>query len=159
MIRYLLRCVHAHEFEGWFRSSSGFDRQSASGLVSCPECGSTEVGRALMAPSILAGTRREPERGAPAAAASAAPPAKVSTSGASGPVPDAVRALLSRMRETVERHCDYVGPAFADEARRMHRGDRDARAIYGEATDAERESLADEGVEVTRIPWLPRADS
>ncbi len=159
MIRYQLRCARGHEFEGWFRSSAGFDGQNTSGLVSCPECGSTEVGRALMAPSILAGGGREPARGTPAEAETLAHKSVAAAPSPSVPVPDAVRALLSRMRDTVERHCDYVGPAFADEARRMHRGDREVRAIYGEATDAEREALADEGVEVTRIPWLPRADS
>ena len=159
MIRYQLRCARAHEFEGWFRSSAGFDAQSASGLVSCPECGSVEVGRALMAPSIVAGARRAPERGAPAETPAAASTVNVARSEAAGPLPDALRAMLSRMRETVERHCDYVGPAFADEARRMHRGESETRAIYGEATEVERDALADDGVEVTRIPWLKRADS
>ena len=32
-------------------------------------------------------------------------------------------AVLQRMRAEVEKHCDYVGPQFADEARKMHRGE------------------------------------
>jgi hypothetical protein len=67
----------------------------------------------------------------------------------------------------VERNCEYVGPNFAEAARRLHRqqqegtqaeGDAAPRGIYGEATDAEAEALQEEGIEVARIPWVPRAD-
>jgi hypothetical protein len=40
----------------------------------------------------------------------------------------------------------------------MHRGESDRRGIYGEASPEQTESLAEEGIEVARIPWLPRAD-
>ncbi len=172
MIRYQLRCGNAHEFEGWFRSSDAFDQQSASGLVSCPECASIDVDRALMAPSVVAGSRfRAMTAGSDTAETAAAgstgevvPTGNRRQAGpgmpsAGGGLPDALRAVLSRMRETVERECDYVGSGFADEARRMHRGEIERRAIYGEATDREREALADDGVEVARIPWLRKADS
>ena len=73
-------------------------------------------------------------------------------------MPDQLRALLQRMRAEVERNCDYVGPDFAAEARRIHNGESEARGIYGEATDAEAEALDADGVQVARIPWVPRAD-
>ena len=84
-----------------------------------------------------------------------------------GPVPAQVVALLQRLRGEVERNCEYVGPKFAEAARRLHKqqqegtpseGNTAPRGIYGEATDAEAEALRDEGVEVARIPWVPRAD-
>ena len=62
------------------------------------------------------------------------------------------------MRGEVEKNCDYVGGGFAEEARRIHNGEVKTRGIYGEATEAEREALSDEGIEVGRIPWIPRAD-
>ncbi len=62
------------------------------------------------------------------------------------------------MRAEVEKRCDYVGDTFATEARRIHNGESDARGIYGEATPEEAERLADDGIEVARIPWVPRAD-
>jgi hypothetical protein len=58
----------------------------------------------------------------------------------------------------VEKTCDYVGPDFADEARKIHQGEAEPRSIYGEATQEEAESLAEEGIDVGRIPWVPRAD-
>jgi hypothetical protein len=73
-------------------------------------------------------------------------------------MPDHVRAMLQRLRAEVEKTCDYVGREFAEEARRIHRGESSRRGIYGEATPAEAEALADEGIDVARIPWVPRAD-
>ena len=77
---------------------------------------------------------------------------------ASGAIPDRVRAMLQRVRAEVEKSCDYVGPQFAEEARKIHRGESERRGIYGEATPDQAESLADEGIEVARIPWVPRAE-
>ena len=69
-----------------------------------------------------------------------------------------MRALLQRLRAEVERNCDYVGGEFAQEARRIHSGESEKRGIYGETSPEEAEALADEGIEIGRIPWLPRAD-
>lgn len=59
MIRYALRCEAEHAFEGWFRSSDDFDSQASRGLVACPECGSTHVERALMAPAVATGRAKD----------------------------------------------------------------------------------------------------
>jgi hypothetical protein len=67
-------------------------------------------------------------------------------------------AALQRMRAEVEKNCDYVGPDFADQARAMHRGEVAPRGIYGETSDEQAESLAEEGINVAKIPWVPRAD-
>ncbi len=152
MIHYQLRCSADHSFDGWFRDSAGFELQVARGLVACPECGDARVSRALMAPSI--GKRRATvtEDGAPQQPAPP-PPEKAAT-----PMPDHVRAVLQRIRAEVERNSDYVGPGFAEAARRIHRGEGPQRSIYGESTPEQAEALADEGIEVTRIPWVPRAD-
>ena len=140
MIHYQLRCGVDHAFDGWFKDSASFDRQAGSGLVVCPSCGDTAVHRALMAPSL---GRRTP-----------APEAPVKTVA----VPDQMRAMLQKLRAEIEQRCDYVGPGFAEEARRIHRGEVDARGIYGESTPEQAEALADEGIEVARIPWVPRSD-
>ena len=97
-------------------------------------------------------TQAAPAGRRPAEAPAPAPPALA------GHIPDHVRAMLQRVRAEVEKNCDYVGPGFADEARRIHRGDTDRRAIYGEASPSDAEELADEGIEIARIPWVPRAD-
>lgn len=156
MIHYQLRCGQAHEFDGWFKDSAAFEKQAKLGLVECPTCGGADVERALMAPAV---STREPAAREPVPAAAAKqgevlPPEKA----ASGRMPAEMLAMLQRMRAEVEKHCDYVGPAFADEARKIHRGESDHRAIYGETTSEQAESLAEEGIEVARIPWVPRAD-
>jgi hypothetical protein len=177
MIHYQLRCAGGHDFDGWFRDSAAFDAQAKAGFVECPTCGGTEVGKRLMAPAI-------PKKGARRRAEAAPPPPETTTEApaptplapagpaagsgmVSGPVPAQLVALLQRMRGEVERNCEYVGPKFADAARRLHRQQQEGqqpegatapRGIYGEATDAEAEALRDEGIDVARIPWAPRAD-
>ena len=120
MIRFSLRCASGHEFEAWFRSGDGYEAQQQVGEIACPECGDTHVEKALMAPSI--GRSRE-----------AGPPI----------TPAQMRTMLVEMRKQVEHHCDYVGPQFAEEARRIHYGESDPRGIYGEATETESRELAD----------------
>jgi hypothetical protein len=164
MIHYSLQCQHGHEFDGWFADSVGFDTQAARGLIACPACGDTAVSRALMTPAVSRFRRLAPPDAKPNAdgamvpAASATPPAGDAVAIAGDRMPDHVRAVLQRLRAEVERNCDYVGPQFASEALRIHRGEADARGIYGEATPEQAEALADEGVDVSRIPWVPRAD-
>ena len=74
-------------------------------------------------------------------------------------LPDKLRVMLQRLRTEVEKNCDYVGAEFAAEARRIHEGESKRTGIYGEATPDQAEALAEDGIVVARIPWLPRADS
>jgi hypothetical protein len=170
MIHYQLCCDAEHEFDGWFKDSDNFDRQAARKLISCPVCASTKIRRALMAPGIRkkggvspVGVARggvSPVIEADTHLPAPAPPAPhVSNQRAGGIMPDQVRAALLKLRAEVEKNCDYVGPNFAEEARRIHNGESQPRGIYGESTEAEAEALADEGIGVAQIPWLPRADS
>jgi len=159
MIHYDLRCSAGHEFDGWFKDSEAFAKQAKAGFVQCPVCGGTEVSKQLMAPAIpKKGRTRAKDVPPPTVPAPAAPAAQATTQAAGGPVPAQVVALLQRMRAEVERHCDYVGKEFAEEARKIHRGESDSRGIYGEASEADAEALREEGIEVARIPWVPRAD-
>jgi hypothetical protein len=156
MIHYQLRCSAGHEFDGWYKDSAAFDRLVAGGMVDCPVCGDSKVGRALMAPRIAKGRPDAPPPGP--AASPAAMPAGGERQVAAGPMPAQVIALLQKLRAEVEKNCDYVGPDFADEARRMHRGESAHRGIYGEASPDEAEALRDEGIEIGQLPWVPRAD-
>jgi hypothetical protein len=53
MIVFDLCCRSGGEnFEAWFASSAAFDDQAARGLLACPHCGSNDVGKAPMAPSV-----------------------------------------------------------------------------------------------------------
>jgi hypothetical protein len=159
MIHYQLRCTDAHEFDGWFKDSGNFERQAKRGLIACPVCANTKVDRALMAPRLHKKSRgvdrvidHDTQADAPAPPSAPAP-------AAGGVLPDQMRAMLHKLRIEVEKNCDYVGNEFATEARKIHNGEASPRGIYGETTDEEAEALADDGIEVARIPWLPRADS
>jgi hypothetical protein len=168
MIVFTLRCKDGHEFETWFRDGATYERQARRGLVTCPECGSTEVDKAVMAPRLGRSHKSEPAPGeiqresereaaaetetAPAVPQEAAVPDRP-------PTPAEFRRALQVLRGFVETNCENVGKGFADEARRIHKGEAKARGIYGDATPAEAEKLADEGIEVAAIPWVPTNDA
>lgn len=157
MIHYQLRCDRGHNFDGWFKDSASFEGQAERGLIACPNCNSLAVTRALMAPALGRAARRGDQPGGPTQPASQSElPQGAVTAPA---LPDQLRALLQRMRAEVEKTCDDVGTNFAEEARRIHYGEADARGIYGETTPAEAEALTEEGIEFGVLPWLPRSDS
>ncbi|MDX5367137.1 MAG: DUF1178 family protein [Alphaproteobacteria bacterium] len=137
MIRYALICDRDHEFDGWFASSDGFDAQVAAGEVLCPHCGSPDVTKALMAPNIAKGR---------ASAADTPPQAALA---------EKMSMMMLALKKHVEENCDYVGDAFAEEARRIHYGEAEHRDIYGEATLDEARELIEEGVEVAPLPVVP----
>ena len=136
MIRYALQCEHGHGFEAWFSSSADYDVQAAGGLVECVLCGSRAVSKQIMAPAV-AGTRK------------------------ADPAPDLARMQTMVMqaarevRSHVEQNFDYVGDAFAREARDIHEGRSEKREIYGEATPAEVRKLKDDGVPCAPLPPAP----
>ena len=157
MIHYQLQCDQDHEFDGWFNDSAGFERQAKRGLIECPTCGATKVRRALMAPAVSTREAPEPRLPVPVPQQQVLPPAAPSPQPGM-PMPARMIAMLQRMRAEVEKNCDYVGPAFAEEARKINRGEAEERGIYGETTPDEAEALAEDGIEIHSIPWVPPAD-
>jgi len=149
MISFNLKCQRDHIFEGWFQDSAAFEAQVAEKSLTCPVCGSSKIEKSLMAPA-LSGARKESDH-APQATSRKA---MMETEQAAE-----ARRALAKLRDTVEQNFDYVGPEFAEEARKIHYGEEDPRNIYGETSDEEAKALEDEGVEVQRIPWLPRENS
>ena len=156
MIHYELRCSQDHGFDGWYKDSAAFERLAKRGLLECPHCGDAKVERALMRPAVA---KRDTVPIAVQEPAAPETPVLQPTAVAGGPMPAQLRAMLQRMRAEVEKNCDYVGPQFAEEARKMHRGESDKRGIYGETSPEQAEALADEGIEISRIPWVPPADA
>lgn len=62
------------------------------------------------------------------------------------------------IRKTVEENCDYVGPEFAEEARKIHYGETEERGIYGEVSQDDAQALDDEGIPVLPLPAVRRAN-
>lgn len=161
MIRYDLKCADGHAFEAWFASSAAFDEQVERGLVACAICGGARVEKALMAPRLTkkaAGRAEGPGAGpggGPGAAPEGGDDAKPMLT---GPVPAEIARKLAALRAEIESKSDYVGEAFAAEARRMHSGETPARSIHGLASGAEARSLIEDGVPVAPLPFMPRRD-
>ncbi len=155
MVRYALRCAAGHGFESWFAGSDAYDALQARGLVTCPECGTAEVDKSLMAPRVRGGRAAEGPTGAVAAPAP-------SPAGGAAPKEIAVtdaEAAMARLRARIEATTDYVGRRFAAEARDMHEGRVDHRPIWGETTPAERRALAEDGIPALPLPFGPRGKS
>lgn len=166
MIKYRLKCDQAHEFDSWFRDSAAFDTVASAGGLTCPECGSSNVGKAMMAPAIgrSRGSRaepspHEPSPHEPSPHEPAEAPAKPDSVPMSMPSGAKMREALFALKSLVEKNAENVGDRFADEARKIHRGEAEERSIYGDATEAEAEALREEGVPVARIPWPKHTDS
>lgn len=156
MIRYTLNCCNGHSFESWFRSADAFEGLARAGHVACPDCGATEVRKALMTPQLRPGRK---------AAAQAGPPPAPNTDPAPDPEPDPRRPLtdpasareaaMAELRRRIEERSEYVGLQFAAEARRIHAGEAPERLIHGEARPEDARALIDEGVPVAPLPFLP----
>jgi hypothetical protein len=139
MIKYALSCAEGHAFESWFPDSAAYDKQRKRGFVVCPECGSTRVDKAIMAPAVVGGER---------AAVEDSP----------GIVADdrrrQAREFLVHMRREIEANTDDVGAKFPQLARAIHLGEEPERAIRGRASLAEAKSLLEDGVGVLPLPML-----
>jgi hypothetical protein len=158
MIRYSLICERKHDFEIWFKNSADFDKQSKRGLVACPACGSAKVEKAIMAPSLGRGSRKDADTAMPevAPAPEAPAPAENKTSVAMvSPQERELRAKLKELRDHLTKNAENVGGKFPEEARKMHYGETEHRSIYGEASPQEAKELLDEGVELHPLPVLP----
>jgi len=131
VISYSLRCHKGHEFDGWFRDSSAFDQQSERGQLSCPSCNSIRIEKAIMAPAV-SGTKKSVR--------SKASDAKQ------------IQQFATGLRKYIQEHAEYVGPSFAEEARKIHYGETPERQIYGEASQREAQELVEEGIDVALLP-------
>ncbi|MGN6156071.1 MAG: DUF1178 family protein [Sphingomicrobium sp.] len=125
MIVFDLRCRDSGDvFEAWFQSTADYERQKAKGLVQCPVCQSASVEKAPMAPRV---------------------PAKSAAK-------DSPLTQLAALQATMLRDSEWVGDRFAEEARSIHLGETEARAVHGKATPAEAKSLIDDGIPVAPLP-------
>ncbi|MES2946597.1 MAG: DUF1178 family protein [Pseudomonadota bacterium] len=163
-----LQCTHQHSFEGWFASEDDFQSQLARGLIECPLCADKGIKKMPSAPRLNlgghSGANTPPEKAMSAAqgGVSVLPSeAPESSSAASSELasnipanPAAQAAFLTALRQVVSNTED-VGERFADEARRMHYGDVEARSIRGQASVRQAVELLEEGIEVLPLPMLP----
>jgi hypothetical protein len=138
VIVFNLGCPNQHRFEGWFASNDDFDRQLKHKLISCPLCGNAGISRLPNAPHLKSGA---PER----------PPRKSTGLGLQH-YANIGTEVLTRLVEHIVENTEDVGPAFPEEARKIHYREVPERKIRGTASREEVEALKDEGIEVVALP-------
>lgn len=130
MIKYALKCANGHAFESWFANSTSFDWQIARGDVACPQCTTTDIGKAIMAPALNHSDRIQPLLNKQVAA-------------------------LRALRDHVMQATEDVGVRFADEARKIADGLGEERGIRGQATHDEAKALLEDGIAILPLPLVP----
>jgi hypothetical protein len=155
MIKYALVCDKGHEFESWFADSAAYDKQRKKKLVLCPDCDSSKVDKAIMAPRVAAKKGKRPVMDVPAPVASEAPAGPPAPVAMISPQEMEFRSKLKELRDHLVKNAENVGSKFPEEARKMHYGEIEHRSIYGVATPQEAKELLDEGIECHPLPVLP----
>lgn len=144
MIVYDLQCGDGHRFEGWFASSDDFASQNRRGLVCCPACGVQKIDRVPSVTHFNSGALQPSE-------------AEKRPEEQAGKDPMAIAQILySRLIDEMLLKSEDVGPAFPEEARKIHYREAPSRSIRGQASTQEHAELVEEGIPVLRLPIPPR---
>lgn len=128
-----LICAEGHGFEGWFASLEAFEQQHAKQLVSCPRCACQNIRRRPSAPHVAAARHKT----------------------TATPATSAAEPLLAQLIDTLRKlstEAEDVGARFTAEARKIHHGDAEPRAIKGQTTLDDALSLLEEGISVMPLP-------
>ena len=138
MIKYNLKCNNDHEFESWFANSEEYEKLNKKGLLDCIYCSSKKINKSIMAPMITNSKKKS----------------------------DNFEVLskenknekdkLLQLRKYIEKNFDYVGRDLSSKVREVFYDKKSKKAIYGTATNKEREELAEEGIELLSIPWVDK---
>ncbi|MEO1206317.1 MAG: DUF1178 family protein [Pseudomonadota bacterium] len=160
MIKFTLRCSAEHEFESWFGSSDAYEKLIQAGQITCPQCGSGSVEKALMAPAVSTTKGKDVAT-------------FTTDSAALSPADAAARMMLEAarsIRKKLETEADYVGKNFAEEARTRHNATDDnatddndnatpTKPIWGEASLEDAKDLLEDGITVLPVPKLPEDEN
>ena len=136
MILFDLICKNGHKFEGWFPSTIDYEKQNKKKLISCPICECNSIQKALMAPNISVSSKTKKNE------------KKLLHQDIS------INKKVKELKKYIEKNTENVGKGFAEEARKIHYGEKKPRPIRGETTDKEAKDLKEEGIPFSRLPWL-----
>jgi hypothetical protein len=139
-----LQCAQGHVFEGWFASEQDFVSQHERGMVQCPLCGDAAVHKKPSAPRLNLSPRRQEPSDSP-----------INVVHQSAP-DDGLTAAWLEMGRRILANTQDVGDRFAEEARKIHYGETDERAIRGQTTAEEARALVEEGIDILPV-LLPQA--
>ncbi len=117
-------------FEGWFDNTKAFKSQQNQKLINCPNCESSNVLKALVAPNVSKKSNSKIIKNKKTLASN-----------------------IKKIRKIVEENFDYVGDSFSEEAKKIKYGETKDRPIYGEATIEQTKELIEEEINVTPLPF------
>ena len=137
MIKYSLICNKCDlTFESWFASSNEFEKLKKRKFLNCHNCGSLDVKKSLMAPSLINNKKNQNYE---------KDTKKLNK----------IKKTLKEYQKFIKNNFEYVGDNFAYEARSIHYNNKKKeKGIYGTASKKDLEDLREEGIETKMVPWI-----
>lgn len=157
MIHFSLSCERDHEFEGWFRDSSDYENQLDKGFLVCPYCESKQIRKALMSPALAKTAGKGRAKNRKSIEDTDIPRDKELRK--LDPKGEKILKKIREIRTKLIENSDDVGTQFAEEARKMHYGEKKKRGIYGRANFNEAKKLHEEGIDFFAMPSLPEENN
>ena len=151
MIKYSLKCgedgcIKKEPFDGWFQNSVSFEKQINAGYVSCPYCGSLNVRKNLMSPSLKSTREIQPNMNSKNV--------KRNEFYKNTNKQIDMTVVLRNLKKEIQKNAEFVGKDFAKEAKAIHEGKSKERSIYGQANAKDLEDLRSKNIDVINIPWV-----
>ena len=158
-MKFNLRCNFDHDFEGWFPNKDELLKQIGKGLVECPYCGTINVKKTLSSPNISTKSNKKLADTTKNLNSSSSKLQDVNDNFESKNTVFnnyQLRKIYKNLQKTIEKEFTNVGSNFANEARKIHYGEKKPKNIYGKCSESERVDLEKEGVDFASIPWVSR---
>ena len=136
MIKYNLICKNNHEFESWFSDSKEFEKLNQKKMLECIYCSSKQIKKSIMSP-MVSGIKKNEEI----------------FDDFSNKLNKEKRELI-KIRTFIEKNFEFVGENLSKRVREIYYDKRSKKKLYGTVTPAEKEELAEEGIDLVSIPWV-----
>ena len=150
MIKYSLKCVEENcknePFDGWFQNSTSFDKQIKAGYISCRYCGSLNIKKNLMSPSVKSTKEKIPKI--------ISKNVKHNELNKNSNKQIDMMVILRNLKKEIQKNAEFVGKNFTKEAKAIHEGKSKERAIYGQADAKDLKELKSKNIEFINIPWV-----
>lgn len=148
MIIYDLKCSNNHQFESWFKNNEFFEDQRKSKKINCPFCESIDINIVFSPLRILKNNTKDT-----ITKSNVEPEQTTATTHTKAKDFKQLQKIANDLQKELVKHCDYVGKNFAEEARKIHYGEKKTeRGIYGETTKNEMNALKEEGIDFLTVP-------
>ena len=151
MIKYSLKCSENdcnknEPFDGWFQNSASFEKQIDAGYISCPYCGSLNIKKNLMSPSVKSSKGKKTNI--------ISKNVKYNEFNKKTNKQIDMMVILRNLKKEIQKNAEFVGNNFAKEAKAIHEGKSKERAIYGQADAKDLEELKRKNIDFVNVPWV-----